>query len=87
MRAASRRAGERRRVGTSATAWSPCANPRTRSAPPNSADLGPVPWGTSGPQCVGITTILLNSVWLGIAEAAASRAHAFVRADARKRIG
>ena len=33
------------------------------------------------------TTILLNSVWLGIAESAASRAHASVRAEARRKIG
>jgi acyl-CoA dehydrogenase len=33
------------------------------------------------------TTILLNSVWLGIAESAASLAHASVRREARKSIG
>jgi acyl-CoA dehydrogenase len=47
----------------------------------------PTPWGTIGAQCIGATTILLNSVWLGIAEAAATRAHAYVRADARRKIG
>jgi acyl-CoA dehydrogenase len=47
----------------------------------------PVPWSTIGPEAVGVTVILLNSVWLGIAEAAASLAHAYVRADARKKIG
>ena len=47
----------------------------------------PTPWLTIGAQCVGATTILLNSVWLGIAEAAAARAHAYVRADARRKIG
>lgn len=53
-----------------------------------SADMVfPTPWATIGHHCVGATTILLNSVWLGIAEAAAARAHQYVRADARKRIG
>jgi acyl-CoA dehydrogenase len=33
------------------------------------------------------TTIFLNSVWVGIAEAAASTAHASVRAEARRKIG
>ena len=33
------------------------------------------------------TTVLLNSVWLGIAESAAALAHASVRAEARKAIG
>ncbi len=47
----------------------------------------PTPWLTIGARCVGATTILLNSTWLGIAEAAAARAHAFVRADARRKIG
>lgn len=47
----------------------------------------PTPWLTIGSQCVGATTILLNSVWLGIAEAAAARAHSYVRADARRKIG
>lgn len=47
----------------------------------------PTPWLTIGTQCVGATTILLNSVWIGIAECAAARAHNFVRADARRKIG
>ena len=47
----------------------------------------PTPWATIGAQCIGATTILLSSVWLGIAEAAASRAHAYVRADARRKVG
>ena len=33
------------------------------------------------------TTLFLNSVWVGIAEAAASKAHASVRAEARRKIG
>lgn len=45
------------------------------------------PWSTIGNHCVGSTTIFLNSVWLGIAEAAAARAHAYIRADARKKVG
>ncbi len=47
----------------------------------------PVPWATVAPESVGITIILLSSVWLGIAESAAALAHAYVRADARRKIG
>jgi acyl-CoA dehydrogenase len=47
----------------------------------------PTPWPVIGSECVGATTILLDSVWLGIAEAAAARAHAYVRAEARRHIG
>lgn len=47
----------------------------------------PVPWSTMGSRSIGATTILLNSVWLGIAESAAAKAHAYVRADARRKIG
>ena len=47
----------------------------------------PAAWSTIASHSVGPSTILLNSVWLGIAEAAASRAHASVRAEARRKIG
>jgi acyl-CoA dehydrogenase len=47
----------------------------------------PVPWAVIGSECVGATTILLDSVWLGIAEAAAARAHTYVRAEARRNVG
>lgn len=50
--------------------------------------LFPDGWATIVEQTGGpATEILLNSVWLGIAEAAAHRAHRFVRADARRNIG
>ena len=47
----------------------------------------PVDWATISNHAVGATVIFLSSVWLGIAESAASRAHAYVRADARRKIG
>jgi acyl-CoA dehydrogenase len=47
----------------------------------------PEKWSTIANHTVGATTILLNSVWLGIAEAAASRAHGYIRAEARRKIG
>lgn len=51
-------------------------------------DVFPVPFATiandGGGQC---RQLLLSAVWIGLAEAAASRAHAAVRAAARKTIG
>ena len=46
------------------------------------------PWSTVVNQTgLAATTVSLNSVWLGIAEAAAATAHASVRAEARRSIG
>ena len=45
------------------------------------------PWSTIAAHAVGATVILLSSVWLGIAESAAARAHAYIRADARRKVG
>ncbi|MFN8051614.1 MAG: acyl-CoA dehydrogenase family protein [Acidimicrobiales bacterium] len=47
----------------------------------------PKSWADIANHSVGASVILLNSAWLGIAEAAAARAHAYVRADARRKIG
>jgi len=47
----------------------------------------PTPWRDIANHSVGASIILLASAWLGIAEAAAARAHAYVRADARRKIG
>ncbi len=47
----------------------------------------PAAWSTIAAFTVGATTVLLNSVWLGIAESAAARAHAYIRAEARRKIG
>ena len=47
----------------------------------------PGSWPTIASQTVGASVILINSVWLGIAEAAARKAHAYIRAEARKKIG
>ena len=47
----------------------------------------PTPWRTIAQHSVGASTIFLNSVWLGIAESAAARAHTYVRAEARRKIG
>jgi len=45
-------------------------------------------WSTVVNQTgLAATTVLLNSVWLGIAEEAAATAHASVRAEARRSIG
>lgn len=48
----------------------------------------PVPFSTIANQGGGqARQLLLSAVWVGLAEAAAARAHAFVRAAARKSIG
>jgi acyl-CoA dehydrogenase len=48
----------------------------------------PIPFATVANDGGGqVRQLLLSAVWIGLAEAAASRAHAFVRAAARKSIG
>jgi len=46
------------------------------------------PWATVVNQTgLAATTVFLNSVWLGIAEAAAARAHISARTEARRKVG
>ena len=47
----------------------------------------PVSWAAVADKSLGASVILLNSAWLGIAEAAAATAHRYVRTAARKNIG
>ncbi len=48
----------------------------------------PVPFGViAGDGGIQASTILLSSAWVGLAEVAASKAHAYVRAAARRNIG